>query len=210
MILIFSLLLLPLLASCVDKQVHIVYFGEHKENKALHEIEDSHHSYLLSVKKNKEDARTSLIYSYKHSINGFAAVLTPYEASKLSELEEVVSVFKSYPRKYSVQTTRSWEFVGLHEDDDVHKQNQFRIGNLLLEKAGYGRGIIVGLMDNGVWPESKSFSDEGMGSIPKSWRGTCQTGVGFNSSNCNKDDAWIYGLTQLTLFAYTYSGQLRR
>ncbi|OAY25778.2 subtilisin-like protease SBT5.6 isoform X2 [Manihot esculenta] len=37
-----------------------------------------------------------------------------------------------------------------------------------------------------VWPESKSFSDEGMGPIPKSWKGICQTGVAFNSSHCNK------------------------
>ncbi|KAK7265556.1 hypothetical protein RJT34_33176 [Clitoria ternatea] len=27
----------------------------------------------------------------------------------------------------------------------------------------------------GVWPESKSFSDEGLGPIPKKWRGICQT-----------------------------------
>jgi hypothetical protein len=64
--------------------VHIVYFGEHSGEKALHEIEDTHHSYLLSVKETEEDARASLLYSYKHSINGFAAVLTDDEASKLS------------------------------------------------------------------------------------------------------------------------------
>lgn len=65
-------------------QVFIVYFGEHKGEKALHEIEDFHRSYLLSVKESEEDARASLLYSYKHSINGFAAVLTEEEASKLS------------------------------------------------------------------------------------------------------------------------------
>jgi hypothetical protein len=79
------LLLLPLLASCVEeRQVYIVYFGEHSGEKTLNEIEDTHHSYLLSVKKSEEEARASLIYSYKHSINGFAAVLTPEEASSLS------------------------------------------------------------------------------------------------------------------------------
>ncbi|RXH86352.1 hypothetical protein DVH24_017405 [Malus domestica] len=64
--------------------VYIVYFGEHSGEKALHEIEDTHHSYLLSVKETEEDARASLLYSYKHSINGFAAVLTQDEASNLS------------------------------------------------------------------------------------------------------------------------------
>jgi len=63
--------------------VYIVYFGEHKGDKAFHEIEEHHHSYLQSVKESEEDARASLLYSYKHSINGFAAELTPDQASKL-------------------------------------------------------------------------------------------------------------------------------
>ncbi|CAK9183510.1 unnamed protein product [Ilex paraguariensis] len=78
------LLLLPILASCVEKQVYIVYLREHSEEKALHEIEETHHSYLFSVKKTEEEARSSLLYSYKHSFNGFAALLTQQEASKLS------------------------------------------------------------------------------------------------------------------------------
>ena len=65
-------------------QVYIVYLGEHSGEKEHHEIEDYHHSYLLSVKASEEEARASLLYSYKHSINGFAAVLSPHEASKLS------------------------------------------------------------------------------------------------------------------------------
>ncbi|KAK9268011.1 hypothetical protein L1049_010450 [Liquidambar formosana] len=182
---ILSLILfLPLLASCVEKQVYIVYFGEHRGDKALHEIEDTHHSYLFSVKKSEEEARASLLYSYKHSINGFAAVLSPDEASKLSELDEVVSVFQSHPRKYSLQTTRSWEFVGLEEVEGHQKQR--RKGGDLLLKARYGREVIVGLLDNGVWPESKSFNDQGMGPIPKSWKGVCQTGTAFDSSHCNR------------------------
>ncbi|KAF7126282.1 hypothetical protein RHSIM_Rhsim11G0101800 [Rhododendron simsii] len=177
------LLLLPLLASCVERQVYIVYFGEHSGEKTVNEIEEKHHSYIYSVKKTEEEARASLLYSYKNSINGFAASLTPDEASKLSELEEVVSVFRSDPTKYSLQTTRSWEFVGLEEGEELNSDMN---KDELLLKARYGRDVIVGLLDNGVWPESKSFSDEGMGPIPKSWKGICQSGDAFNSSNCNK------------------------
>ncbi|KAL2467362.1 subtilase family protein [Abeliophyllum distichum] len=177
------LILLPLLASCADqKQVYIVYFGHHSGEKTFQEIEENHYSYLSSVKVTAEDARSSLIYSYKHSINGFAALLTPDEASKLSKMEEVVSVFRSHPKKYSLHTTRSWEFVGLEERT---KPYYLKKEDLLL-KSKYGNDVIVGMLDNGVWPESKSFSDEGMGPVPPRWNGICQSGDAFNSSNCNK------------------------
>ena len=102
---------------------------------------------MLSVKKNEVEARASLIYSYKQSFNGFTAVLTPEEASKLSsnkqkqhislfpiinlyflfisnietivlnKLKEVVLVYQSNPRKYSLNTTRSWDFLGLEQGE---------------------------------------------------------------------------------------------
>lgn len=30
------------------------------------------------------------------------------------------------------------------------------------------------------------FDDEGMGPVPKSWKGICQTGDSFTSSHCNR------------------------
>ncbi|XP_039048305.1 subtilisin-like protease SBT5.6 [Hibiscus syriacus] len=100
-------------------------------------------------------------------------------------MEEVLSVIPSHGQ-YSVQTTRSWEFVGLDEEDS-HSWRKLKMGreNLAL-RAKYGKDVIIGLMDSGVWPESPSFSDHGMDPIPKSWRGICQEGVAFNSSNCNR------------------------
>ncbi|KAK7306427.1 hypothetical protein VNO77_44366 [Canavalia gladiata] len=179
--------LLHPLASCTkQKQVYVVeLFGDHK---TLHEIENTHHSYLLSVKETKEEARGSLVYSYKHSINGFAALLTPEEANKLSEMEGVAFVHKDQPRIYSLHTTRSWEFVGL---DGTLKENHWakesnQPNGDLLTRAKYGKDIIVGMIDSGVWPESESFSDEGMEPVPKKWKGVCETGTAFNSSHCSR------------------------
>ncbi|XP_047338460.1 subtilisin-like protease SBT5.6 [Impatiens glandulifera] len=181
----FLLLLLPLFASSLDnhdRQVYIVYLGEHKGNREFHEIENNHRSYLESVNESDEEVESSLVYSYKHSINGFAALLNPQQASKISEMEEVVSVIRSEARKYVTHTTRSWEFSGLKET--FSRKNLVKDDILL--KSKYGKGIIVGVFDSGVWPESKSFSDGDMGPIPKSWKGICQTGHTFNSSHCNR------------------------
>ncbi|KAK7245605.1 hypothetical protein RIF29_40452 [Crotalaria pallida] len=188
----FLLLLLPLLASCTEKkQIYLVEFGEHTTNgggaKTLDEKENIHHSHLLSVKETEEEARASLVYSYKHSVNGFAALLTPKEANLLSGLEGVVNVQTNQPRMYSLQTTRSWKFVGLDEPLNPWAQESSNQTNGdLLSRAKYGEDIIVGMIDSGVWPDSKSFSDEGMGPIPQKWNGLCENGTAFTSSQCNR------------------------
>lgn len=38
----------------------------------------------------------------------------------------------------------------------------------------------------GVWPESESFNDRGLGPVPKKFKGTCVPGEKFSSANCNR------------------------
>ncbi|XP_041994151.1 subtilisin-like serine-protease S [Salvia splendens] len=38
----------------------------------------------------------------------------------------------------------------------------------------------------GVWPESKSFNDYGLGPVPMKFKGVCSTGENFTLSNCNR------------------------
>ena len=63
-----------------------------------------------------------------------------------TELEEVVSVYQSNPKKYSLHTTRSWEFLGL----DTKPKYPWSGGDLL-SKAKYGEEVIVGVLDSGTY-----------------------------------------------------------
>ncbi|KAK3026634.1 hypothetical protein RJ639_040661 [Escallonia herrerae] len=79
----------------------------------------------------------------------------------------VVSVFPS--RILKPQTTRSWDFTGLSAN--VRR-------NPTVESD-----VIVGVLDTRIWPESKSFSDEGFGPAPKKWKGACKGGTNFTCNN---------------------------
>ncbi|KAL5101956.1 hypothetical protein RYX36_006283 [Vicia faba] len=98
----------------------------------------------------------AVLHSYKKSFNGFVLKLTEDEAETLAEMDNVVSVFPN--TKHYPCTTKSWDFIGLQENSK----------RLSLESD-----IIVGVIDYGIWPDSKSFSDEGFGPPPKKWKGSC-------------------------------------
>ncbi|KAG6489053.1 hypothetical protein ZIOFF_050311 [Zingiber officinale] len=141
----------------MQRKVYVVYLGEHKGLKTSEEILDDHHSLLLSVKNSKEEALDSVVYSYKHTINGFAALLTEEEARKLS--------------------SQSWQFIMQEEGFKIFDSTDW------VQKPK--KDVIIGMLDSGIWPESESFSDRGMSRSPKHWRGICQEGDAFNSSHCN-------------------------
>ncbi|GAU26280.1 hypothetical protein TSUD_224720 [Trifolium subterraneum] len=75
---------------------------------------------------------------------------------------------------YKIFTTRTPEFLGLDKIAST------------LPTTNKSIDIIVGLIDTGVWPESKSFDDTGYKSIPHTWKGKCEIGINFTTSNCNK------------------------
>ncbi|XP_031100841.1 subtilisin-like protease SBT5.6 [Ipomoea triloba] len=182
-IFLFLVILNVLAADDHQRKVYVVYLGEHSGGKSFQEIEDFHCSFLLTVKGgSREEAKASLVHSYKNVINGFSALLTPDQANKISEMEGVISVFHSHPTRIKPHTTRSWDFVNLLEAVNGNPSGREE----LLRKANGGKDVIVGMMDSGVWPESPSFSDRGMKPVPRSWKGICQKGSAFNSSHCNR------------------------
>ncbi|XP_004292430.1 PREDICTED: subtilisin-like protease-like [Fragaria vesca subsp. vesca] len=161
------------LLSFASTNVYIVYMGERKyEEPEL--VSESNHEILSYVFDSKEAARESILYSYMHGFSGFAAVLTPSQAKLIADVHGVVHVI---PHRFlNLHTTRSWNFLQV----DSH------IRNGIQSRSQSGIGSIIGVMDTGIWPESESFRDEGMGDIPSRWRGICQEGEKFNHSHCNR------------------------
>ncbi|KAB2610735.1 subtilisin-like protease SBT5.3 [Pyrus ussuriensis x Pyrus communis] len=152
------------------KKSYVVYLGSHSHPPNLLELElnqvtDNHYEFLGSFLGSHEAAKESLFYSYTRHINGFAATLEEEEAAQIAKHPKVVSLFLNQGRK--LHTTRSWDFLGLEQEGVVPP-------NSIWKKARYGEDSIIGNLDTGAWPESKSFSDEGYGPIPSKWKGICQ------------------------------------
>ncbi|PON47983.1 Subtilase [Parasponia andersonii] len=153
--------------------VHIVYMGkrQHGEPELVSEL---HHDILSHILGSKTAAKESILYSYKHGFSGFAAVLTHSQATLIAEFPGVVNVIPN--SIFSVHTTRSWDFLQVNPC----------IADGILAKSRSGSGTIIGVMDTGIWPESKSFIDDFMEKPPSHWRGICQEGQQFNLSHCNR------------------------
>ncbi|XXG76257.1 hypothetical protein AAC387_Pa08g0642 [Persea americana] len=166
---------IPIMSVDATNNVQIIYMRQRPlgEDPTVI-IEKSHHSMLAAVLGSKEAAADALLYSYKHGISGFAAKLTESQAEIVAGLPDVIAVVPNH--LYKISTTRSWDFLGLAS----HPPSDLLVG------SSSGDGIIIGLMDSGIWPESKSFNDDGMGPIPSHWQGICETGDFFNSTNCNR------------------------
>ncbi|KAJ1440667.1 Peptidase S8/S53 domain [Sesbania bispinosa] len=146
-------------------QHHIVYMGDHSHPNSESVIRANHE--ILS------EAKEAALHHYSKSFRGFSAMITPEQANKLAEYNSVVSVFESKMNK--LHTTHSWDFLGL---DSAYKSN-----SVALDSAS---NVIVGVIDSGVWPESESFTDYGLGPVPKKFKGECVTGDNFTLANCNK------------------------
>jgi subtilisin family serine protease len=128
------------------------------------------------------------LYDYRYSYNGFTAELTEDQAAKLATDPMVLSVDRD--QIYEVDTSSTPAFLGLSDPGGLWDQ----LGGV--DKAG--DGVIIGIIDSGIWPENPSFSDRtglsgnakksgklGFQQIP-GWHGKCTPGEDFNASLCNQ------------------------
>ncbi|XP_028790113.1 CO(2)-response secreted protease-like [Neltuma alba] len=182
---------------------YVVYMGSSASNSFGSDAkfsESAHLQLLSSIIPRKQSERIALIHHYSHAFSGFSAMLTESEASALSEHHGVVSVFPD--PVLELHTTRSWDFLesdlGMMPRGTVPQQLQHH----------FSSDAIIGVIDTGIWPESPSLNDEGIGEIPSRWKGVCMQGHDFKLSNCNRKliGARYYNL-QITLASNkTYGG----
>ncbi|XP_043719059.1 subtilisin-like protease SBT1.2 [Telopea speciosissima] len=155
-------------------QTYIVQLHPHgMTNSAFNTKLEWHLSFLNRTIASEDSPSSRLLYSYHSAIEGFAARLSQIELETLRNMQNIIAVRPD--RRLQIHTTYSYKFLRL---------SPTRKGAWL--SSNFGHGTIIGVLDTGVWPESPSFSDDHMPPVPKNWRGICQEGQNFNSSNCNR------------------------
>ncbi|KAG5123377.1 hypothetical protein JHK82_030114 [Glycine max] len=150
-----------------QKNTYIVHMAKSKMPASF-----NHHSvWYKSIMKSISNS-TEMLYTYDNTIHGLSTRLTLEEARLL---KSQTGILKVLPEKiYKPLTTRTPKFLGLDKIADM------------FPKSNEASDIVIGLLDTGVWPESKSFEDTGLGPIPSSWKGKCESGDNFTTLNCNK------------------------
>ncbi|KAK7836345.1 subtilisin-like protease sbt1.7 [Quercus suber] len=162
------LLLLPLLSvSAMAKQTYIVHM-KHQDKPSSYA---THHDWYSS----QLQSDSSLLYTYTNAYHGFAASLDSDQADSLRRSDSVLGVYED--TLYTLHTTRTPEFLGLNTESDSYNTQ-------VLDQAS--NDVIIGVLDTGVWPESKSFDDSGLPQIPTRWKGQCESGPDFKPALCNK------------------------
>lgn len=170
------LLCLAVVVGCAAEapQTYVV----HVSKSHMPSVFDSHKQWYASTVKSLEgveekEGEEKILYSYDQVFHGFAAKLSSAQAEALESVEGILGV---YPETvYELHTTRSPTFLGLDRNDG----SAWSVSDQAVD-------VVVGVLDTGAWPESPSFSDDGMSPVPSQWKGECEVGTAFNASHCNK------------------------
>lgn len=131
------------------------------------DLESWYNSFLPPTTASSNEGESRLVYSYRTVFKGFAAKLSPEEVKEMEKKDGFIS---ARPEKIlSLHTTHTPNFLGLN----------LNMGMWL--DSNYGKGVIIGVLDTGIFPDHPSFSDEGMPPPPAKWKGRCE----FKNTTCN-------------------------
>ncbi|KAF6992275.1 hypothetical protein CFC21_009284 [Triticum aestivum] len=121
-----------------------------------------HHCYesFLPSSRDGDSGKARLVHSYTKVFSGFATMLTDGELDAVAKKPGFVRAFKEKTRY--LMTTRTPKFLGLRNSTGFWRD------------ASYGKGVIVGLLDTGIYAKHGSFDDRDIPSPPARWKGSCK------------------------------------
>ncbi|XP_012569135.1 subtilisin-like protease SBT1.1 isoform X2 [Cicer arietinum] len=167
------------------QQTYIVHLDETKIKSSIHSQDitkpwsQSIIDYISEASTKGEDEEEEeeilspqLLYAYETNMFGFAAKLSD---KQLKHLNQIDGFLAAIPDELStLHTTHTPNFLGLSN------------GKGLWSAPNLATDVIIGVLDSGIWPEHISFKDIGFSPIPSHWKGVCEPGPMFSTSNCNK------------------------
>ncbi|MBO9524195.1 MAG: S8 family serine peptidase [Nocardioidaceae bacterium] len=115
------------------------------------------------------------IYDFTVTNNAVTANLTAKQANQLAKSTGVLALTKdalAHP-----DTTESPHFLGLDAVNGIWSQ--------LGGGPRAGAGLVVGVIDTGIWPENPYFKGGTGIPVPATWHGTCVAGQNFPKTSCN-------------------------
>jgi subtilisin family serine protease len=177
LLLLASTFLVAVPAAPISSQTYIVHLAKNMSHtdimaKGAWYNEIMRGAKMLLSDTEEDDGMDCVHHVFDKVFNGFSARLTLAQAAYM---EKLPGVLKLYPNKmHTVSTTHSPAFLGLTAT-----------GAALWNESNYGDGVVIGVIDTGIWPERPSFSDHALGPIPAKWKGVCETGDAFNTTHCN-------------------------
>ena len=112
---------------------------------------EEYQEHLQQQREETQDAagidEAQVLNTYDFVLVGFSAALTPEEAERLRVQKGVISVTRDELRQ--LHTDTSGDFLDLTGRGGAY------------DNGLNGEGVVVGIIDTGIWPEHPSFADDG-------------------------------------------------
>jgi subtilisin family serine protease len=155
-------------------------------------LDNTHDAVLAEAGVNQ----STKVQDFKNALNGFSAVLSYNQAVKLAANSKVSAVIPDEMQHLTSDPDSTDSYHGGSDDGDVSQRTD-DLGKFLgLSGKGEawrsgitGKGVTIGVIDTGIWPEHPSFADNGTLPAHAPLDATVGNPCDFGNTAANANDA---------------------